>query len=75
MSITEDQVLRVANVAGASALLLKSLLLILRDKVPNFKTEMYGALTSGLSSVSYNEAIIEQVEEWIDDLDDEDSVL
>jgi len=36
---------------------------------------MYGALTSGLSSVSYNEAIIEQVEEWIDDLDDEDSVL
>jgi hypothetical protein len=68
MPITEEEFAAVANVAGASSLLLKALLRVLNDKV-SFKPEMHGALDAILSSQPYGSAIIERARSWIDDLD------
>jgi hypothetical protein len=68
MPITEEEFAAVANVADASSLLLKALLLVLNEKV-SFKQEMHSALDAIVSSESYSSAIIERVRSWIDDLD------
>jgi hypothetical protein len=68
MPITEEEFAAVANVAGASSLLLKALLLVLNDKV-SFKPEIHSALNAIVSSEPYGSAIIERARSWIDDLD------
>lgn len=72
MAMTEQEqaiFIGVTNVAGAASMIVKAMMQVLNDNVPNFKIRMNHALDEITTIEPYGQAVIDRAREWVADLD------
>jgi hypothetical protein len=72
MAMTQEEqsiVVGLSEIAGATSLAVKAMLLVLNENVPNFKISMQRELDEIVTLEPYGQACVDQARSWVDDLE------